>query len=110
MIRLPLCPLKLIYLLSSFSATLLKILYDIDVVNEDDHFIKKVEKAMEGASASTVPGAFMVEFLPFLRHVPAFVPGAGFQRRFAEWRAAASDLKNAPVAYVKSSMVSLAEL
>ncbi|KAI0767394.1 cytochrome P450 [Fomes fomentarius] len=83
----------------SFSATLLKILYDIDVVNEDDHFIQKVEKAMEGASASSVPGAFMVEFLPFLRHVPAFVPRAGFQRRFAEWRAAASDLKNAPVAY-----------
>ncbi|KAI0767393.1 cytochrome P450 [Fomes fomentarius] len=88
----------------SFSATLLKILYDIDVTDENDEWIKTVEKALEGAIESLVPGAFLVEFLPFLRHVPAFVPGAGFQKKFAEWRELSDDLKSAPVTRVKLSM------
>ncbi|KAI0767392.1 cytochrome P450 [Fomes fomentarius] len=88
----------------SFSATLLKILYDIDATDENDEWIKKVEKALEGALESTVPGAFLVEFLPFLQYVPAFVPGAGFQKKFAEWREASDDLKVAPVTRVKLSM------
>ncbi len=84
----------------------MKLLYNIQVADEDDEYIVKVEHAVQGASEGTLPGKYLVEVLPFLRYVPDWVPGAGFQKRFASWRAAASDLKNAPVAHVKQALVS----
>lgn len=81
-------------------------MYDIEVAEENDDIIEKVEKAVLGASEGLVPGKYLVEVLPFLRHVPAFVPGAGFQKSFAEWRAAAEDLKHTPFNYVKDAIVS----
>ncbi|RPD61610.1 cytochrome P450 [Lentinus tigrinus ALCF2SS1-6] len=92
------------YMRYTFSATLMKVLYDIEVADENDEYIIKVEQAVQGAAEGTLPGRFLVEVFPFLRHVPEWVPGAGFQERFAAWRAAASELKNAPVARVKDSM------
>ncbi|RDX45834.1 cytochrome P450 [Lentinus brumalis] len=88
----------------TFSSTLMKLLYNIQVADEDDEYIVKVEHAVQGASEGTLPGKYLVEVLPFLRYVPDWVPGAGFQKRFASWRAAASDLKNAPVAHVKQAL------
>ena len=35
------------------------------------------------AGDAFVPGRYWVEFFPFLRFVPAWVPGAGFQKDFA---------------------------
>ncbi|KAI0752762.1 CyP450 monooxygenase [Daedaleopsis nitida] len=88
----------------SFSAVLMKILYDIEMAEENDGVIEKVEKALQGASEGMVPGKYLVEVLPFLRYVPAFVPGVGFQKLFAEWRAAAEDLKHTPFEYVKDAI------
>ncbi|KAI0697651.1 cytochrome P450 [Cerioporus squamosus] len=87
----------------TFSSTLMKLLYDIQVADEDDEYIAKVERAVQGASG-TLPGKYLVEVLPFLRYIPDWVPGAEFQKQFASWRAAASDLKNAPVDHVKEAM------
>ena len=93
-------------LASNFAATLMKLLYDIQVADENDAYIAKVERFMVGFNEALVPGNFLVEFFPVLRHLPAWLPGAGFQRRFASWRAASRDLKNAPVAHVQEAMVS----
>ena len=49
----------------------LKILYDIDVEDEDDVYVEISEQALAGAVEGLVPGKFLVEFLPFLRHVPS---------------------------------------
>ena len=84
----------------------MKLLYDIHVADENDEYIIKVERAVQGASEGVSPGVFLVEVLPFLRYVPQWLPGAEFQARFAGWRAAAADLKNAPVVHVRDAMVS----
>ena len=64
---------------------MLKILYDIHAVDANDRYISNVTAALESIAQGLVPGKFMVEFFPWLRHVPAWMPGANFQRRFAEW-------------------------
>ncbi len=51
---------------------------------------------MVGTREVLVSGGFLVDHLPFLRHLPAFVPGAGFQKKFAEWRKATLDVRDAP--------------
>ncbi|KAK7676908.1 hypothetical protein QCA50_020164 [Cerrena zonata] len=63
----------------TYASTILKITYDMDVdINSD--YLYLVEKALECISPTRVPGAFWVEFLPFLKHVPSWVPGAYFKR------------------------------
>ena len=91
-------------LLSTFAAAIVKVLYGVDVAGKDDRYIALMEKTLEAADAFT-PGAYMVEYLPFLRYVPAWVPGAGFQRFFAELRHAAHEVRDALPAKTKEGMV-----
>ncbi|KAI0643150.1 CyP450 monooxygenase [Trametes meyenii] len=74
------------HLKTLFTSTLLKIVYDVDAVDEDDEHARLADEAIEGIRLST-PGGFAVEVLPFLRHVPAWVPGAGFQSLLAQCKA-----------------------
>lgn len=37
------------------------------------------EEAVRTVSVALVPGAFIVDFMPFLQYIPKWVPGAGFQ-------------------------------
>ena len=59
---------------------------------------------------ASVPGTFLVEFIPALRHVPAWLPGAGFQTRLANWRAASTKMVDLPYEKAKAAtaMVSIA--
>ncbi|KAI0670955.1 CyP450 monooxygenase [Trametes maxima] len=80
-------PLRLdTHLKTLFTSTLLKIIYDVNAMSEDDEHARLADEAIEGIRLST-PGGFAVEILPFLRHVPAWVPGAGFQSLLARCKA-----------------------
>ncbi|KAI1790200.1 O-methylsterigmatocystin oxidoreductase [Ganoderma leucocontextum] len=82
----------------TFAATVLKISYGIDIEDENNEIVRVIEKAMEGPSQTIVPGKFLVDYVPLLRYVPGWVPGAGFQAQFAEWRDATRKLKDLPYA------------
>ncbi|KAI0763639.1 cytochrome P450 [Trametes elegans] len=84
-------------------APALKIVYDIDVKSADDDHLRVSTEALEALTLCT-PGHFAVEFLPFLRHFPAWVPGAGFQKLFARCKAASVRLKRELFLEVKEAM------
>lgn len=42
--------------------------------------------ASESTAIATVPGTFLVDAFPSLKHVPDWMPGAGFKRIAKEWR------------------------
>lgn len=90
---------------SLFSGIMLKVVFDIDVINDDDEHITMLDDAMEAVSLAS-PGSFLVERLPFLRHVPSWVPGAGFQEILARSKAANHRLINEPFDQLKESLVS----
>ncbi|RDX53565.1 cytochrome P450 [Lentinus brumalis] len=69
---------------STFMATIVKVVYGLELV-ETDPEAARIEKMLEGLQALT-PGKYLVEFLPFLQHVPGWVPGTGFQRELGAWR------------------------
>ncbi len=83
----------------------LKILYDIDVEDENDAYVGISEDALAGPVEGLVPGKFLVEFLPFLRHVPPWFPGATSQRLWERWMAAGERLKNVPFEHTKAKLV-----
>lgn len=83
----------------------LKILYDIDVEDENDAYVEISEEALVGPLEGMVPGKFLVEILPFLRHIPPWFPGATSQRLWAKWMAAGDRLKNVPFEHAKVKLV-----
>ena len=90
---------------STFAAAVIKIVYGFDVQDSRDTYIVQLEKAIEAAEAFT-PGRYLVEFFPFLRFVPAWVPGAGFQRRFAAARQVSWYIREALCVRTREGMVS----
>ncbi|KAI0352608.1 CyP450 monooxygenase [Trametes cingulata] len=87
----------------SLAAALVKLVYDIDVKDEDDKIMKMVDVAADAIVLST-PGHWAVEIFPFLRHIPAWFPGAGFQKIFAECKAANDHLRDVPFTEVKEAL------
>ncbi|PIL29143.1 hypothetical protein GSI_09192 [Ganoderma sinense ZZ0214-1] len=89
----------------AFLATILKVLVGIDVSdNGDNQYSGHIDAALEGFSQGLMPGKFLVGLLPFLRFVPSWVPGAGFQNTFARWREASAALRHGPFEHVKDAM------
>ncbi|KAJ7281442.1 cytochrome P450 [Mycena rebaudengoi] len=69
-------------------------------------YISLAEKAMHGLSVAVVPGRFLVDFFPFLKYVPAWVPGATFKRLANEWKECNLNMINKPFEEVKRNMAS----
>ncbi|KAI5121128.1 hypothetical protein M0805_002800 [Coniferiporia weirii] len=54
--------------------------YGHEVVSEDDPYIKLVDQASKMTISSGSPGATLIDFIPSLRYVPAWLPGMGLKR------------------------------
>ena len=67
-------------------AMIMRIVYGLDVYGPDEKYMHIAEKSMQCFSAVFHPGTYLVQTLPWLRFVPAWFPGAAFQRQFAAWK------------------------
>ncbi|TFK92043.1 cytochrome P450 [Polyporus arcularius HHB13444] len=85
----------------SFAAIILKSMYGIDITPEDPKYVPLLHGALEAPTEALLPGSFLVENIPVLQYVPAWVPGAGFQKKFARWRLLVADMINRPFADAK---------
>ena len=83
----------------------MKIGYGIAVQESDDPYISIAEEALSGAAQAGIPGAFWVDFLPILKYVPSWFPGAGFQKKAARWRKAINAMANNPFLHVQEQLV-----
>ncbi|TEB31969.1 cytochrome P450 [Coprinellus micaceus] len=85
-------------------ATILSIAYGIRTQQENDLYIKTAEDAVHSIAATAVPGAFLVDSIPLLRYVPAWLPGASFRRKACEWHKLARRMLEMPYAEVKRTI------
>ncbi|EKM56470.1 uncharacterized protein PHACADRAFT_253611 [Phanerochaete carnosa HHB-10118-sp] len=83
---------------------ILKLSYGYEVQEGHDHLIELVDTATEQFSMATSPGAFLVDVFPLLRYVPAWVPGAGFQKKAQEWKRTIKRMADEPCEFVKKRM------
>jgi hypothetical protein len=67
--------------------------------------MESAEKANEALLKVPYPGAYLVDHLPILKHVPAWLPGAKFKRDANEWRKLTLDSINKPFDALKAEMV-----
>ena len=83
----------------------MKIGYGLSVQDSDDPYISIAEEALAGIIEAGIPGTFWVDFLPILKYVPSWVPGAGFQKKAARVREAVNTMIDKPFRHVQEQLV-----
>lgn len=83
--------------------------YGLDIAPnlKDDPHVEIVEKALAAVTLAGRPGAYMVDAIPWLKYVPAWVPGAGFQTKAKEWKAFYVSSVNDTYEAFKKALVSI---
>lgn len=79
--------------------------YGINVEDEHDEHVRMNEAALAVFTEAFVPGAYLVETFPILRHVPSWLPGAGFKRLLAGYKKIVHHMRDTPFERVLKAMV-----
>ncbi|KAJ7644909.1 cytochrome P450 [Roridomyces roridus] len=93
------------HLRSMGAETIIPITYGLDIQPSDDPYVDLAERALHYVNLG-ISGRFLVDFLPFLKHVPEWVPGAGFQKMARKGRKLAEAFRDVPFEETKRQMVS----
>ncbi|TFK56140.1 cytochrome P450 [Heliocybe sulcata] len=83
---------------------ILELAYGYKVKEESDPIVNVVDQATEQFSLATAPGAFLVDVIPALRHVPEWLPGADWKKKAASWSRTLTDMVNVPLDFVQRQM------
>ncbi|KAL4266770.1 cytochrome P450 family protein [Pleurotus pulmonarius] len=63
----------------TLAASMFAVAYGIDVKAEHDPHLARSEKAFRQLQKAAISGSYMVDFVPVLKYVPSWIPGAGFK-------------------------------
>ncbi|KAI0058231.1 cytochrome P450 [Artomyces pyxidatus] len=85
-------------------AILMGITYGYDVKERDDHMLEKARELVNLAAATVMPGALLVNDLPFLQYLPEWLPGMGFKALARNGRALGEAVIYRPFSFVKSAI------
>lgn len=61
---------------------------------------------MEGLAEALIPGRYWVDFIPLLKYVPSWMPGAKFQRVASRYKPFIVAMKEAPYQAAHDAWVS----
>ncbi|KAJ7867164.1 cytochrome P450, partial [Mycena leptocephala] len=64
---------------------ILRFTYGYETAPQDDKCLVLAEKSMAAFSLAAQPGTWAVDFLPWLRYLPSWLPGTGFKQKAASW-------------------------
>jgi|SRR6267154_2053791 len=101
----------------------MNVIYGIEIAPRGDKYIDIAEEALVGMAKAAAPGAFLVDIFPLrayissslavtrlreeaVKYVPAWVPGAGFQKKAAAWKRAVLSMRDLPFHAVQKALVS----
>ncbi|KAH8100146.1 CyP450 monooxygenase [Cristinia sonorae] len=78
--------------------------YGKRIASMDDEYVTLAEIATDGVSQALIPGAWWIEFLPFLKHVPSWVPGTTSKKLAEKYRPHVINMINKPYEEVKVAL------
>ncbi|TRX94103.1 hypothetical protein FHL15_004871 [Xylaria flabelliformis] len=86
-------------------AIILKMVYGYSTgPTTSDPLVKLADTAVEQFSIATMPGLWLVDVIPILRHLPEWMPGTNFKRTAREYRAKMIEMLEAPWEFAKNRM------
>ncbi|KAF8814859.1 cytochrome P450 [Phlegmacium glaucopus] len=71
------------------------------IQDDEDPFINFIEKANTNFNAATVPGAYIIDFFPIIKHLPEWLPGSGFLQTARLWVKDTAAMVDVPYNYTK---------
>ncbi|KAJ5109988.1 hypothetical protein N7532_002633 [Penicillium argentinense] len=86
-------------------AFILKITYGYNIEpHGEDPLVNLADLALQQFSNAIVPGAWLVDMIPALKHIPEWTPGAKFQKTARYYLETLTQLVENPVAFTKYQM------
>ncbi|KAF8124374.1 cytochrome P450 [Boletus edulis] len=92
------------HLRKNFTSVVLRLSHGYITREGDDPLVDLAEVANSQLSKATVYGGNFVDFLPVLKYIPSWFPGAGFKKRAKENTAVLHDLLEIPHNHVMSQL------
>ncbi|KAI0764639.1 cytochrome P450 [Fomes fomentarius] len=89
------------YIRLTASRLILSITYGLSVDTADSEYITHAEETMHMISKATVPGAFLCDFFPWMKHLPSWLP---FQRSARQGKDMIDRLVTKPFEHVNAEM------
>ncbi|KAJ3010156.1 hypothetical protein NUW54_g2574 [Trametes sanguinea] len=87
------------------AAVMLEITYGKRVTSLDDEIVQMAERANESSNAAGYPTTWLLDYFPSLRHLPSWMPGAGFKKEAAMVRKYVKDWKDTAFEMIRAEMV-----
>ena len=80
--------------------------YGIRIDSEDgEKYLSMAKESADVFAEIAIPGRYIVELLPRLAALPAWLPGMGFKRQAALWKGEVNIIRDAPYEAARRSMV-----
>lgn len=86
------------------AAIVMMLSYGHQIAPEGDLYVSIADKALFALGQAGIFGTYLVDYLSFLKHVPAWFPGASFKRQALAWRCLNRQMLNLPFETVKQKM------
>lgn len=84
---------------------IISIAYGLDVLPKNDPYVEAAEISVQALLEALIPGAFFVDFIPIMKYIPHWIPGASFKQRARRWRRWVDRMRNLPFDALLKSMV-----
>ncbi|KAF9446025.1 cytochrome P450 [Macrolepiota fuliginosa MF-IS2] len=78
------------------AGAIISIAYGIEVQPKDDPYVKLAVEGSHSLIDTMVPGKYLVDSLPFLKHLPDWFPGAGFKREANKYKEVTARFRKEP--------------
>ncbi|PCH43261.1 cytochrome P450 [Wolfiporia cocos MD-104 SS10] len=88
------------------AALIMEVAYGYTLVSDDDEFFRRTRHAIQLTVDVGSAAASLIDFFPILKHVPAWLPGAGFMRDALAARKAVREHIDIPYDAVKNDVIS----
>ncbi|KAF5355230.1 hypothetical protein D9758_005996 [Tetrapyrgos nigripes] len=86
------------------TAVAMDIAYGYEIAESNDHFVILAETTVNKGTAAFYPAAYYVNMIPWLAHLPEWLPGMGFKRYARETSKFVQEMIESPFALVKERM------
>ncbi|KAJ3523341.1 hypothetical protein NMY22_g11478 [Coprinellus aureogranulatus] len=83
---------------------ILDLTYGLEIASKDDVYITQAEKGMSAMAAAGTASTYIVDFIPRLKALPEWFPGAIFKRHAAKWRPDVLAMAREPLKHVEETL------
>lgn len=91
-------------------STIMRVVYGAKDASQTASYVELADRALESARRMAVPGAFLAEALPVLKHFPTWLPGGNARRFAAKYKPIVQEMRNRPFDEVQNAFVCILRL